>query len=254
MSTMIDGNAVTELERIAQEAQSAGPRTVQIGGAWYTTTPLHEIQPHKSPLANALLVSTLTGLRDYLLANHDGLDKEVTHIHVVNPREVRVSGNLTGHHRQRETVLVAKCDDRLFAAGGLTFGLYYPVEHMNIALAACFVAGYDREAVIATLGTVRADEIAVQKDDGFSQRVVVEGGAGPVNMVIPNPVTLAPFRTFAEIEQPESPFVLRVKKDERSGGVVAALFEADGGAWRNEAALRIRRWLDGELPGITILA
>ena len=54
--------------------------------------------------------------------------------------------------------------------------------------------------------------------------------------------TLAPFRTFSEIEQPESSFVLRVNDRGRVG-----LFEADGGAWRNTAMLRIKEYLDNHL-------
>lgn len=55
-------------------------------------------------------------------------------------------------------------------------------------------------------------------------------------------MTLKPYRTFREMDQPESPFVLRVWKDNE--GVRLAVFEADGGAWkikaRENAAARLR--------------
>jgi len=41
------------------------------------------------------------------------------------------------------------------------------------------------------------------------------------------------------VEQPESPFVFRVKSDERMG-VTLALFEADGKAWEHTAITSIR--------------
>lgn len=62
---------------------------------------------------------------------------------------------------------------------------------------------------------------------------------------MPNPVYLAPYRTFAEIEQPVSKFVFRMES-----GPKAALFEADGGAWKNEAILKIKEYLQKELSGI----
>ena len=55
---------------------------------------------------------------------------------------------------------------------------------------------------------------------------------------VPNPVTLAPYRTFPEIEQVESKFIFRMKE-----GPLAAIFEADGGAWKNEAMKRIKEYL-----------
>ena len=55
-------------------------------------------------------------------------------------------------------------------------------------------------------------------------------------------VRLSPYRTFREIEQPESQFLLRIRTDDR-GNAEVALFEADGGVWRNEARLRIAEYL-----------
>jgi hypothetical protein len=64
---------------------------------------------------------------------------------------------------------------------------------------------------------------------------------------VPNPVRLAPFRTFRDVfEQPESAFVLRVKKTPTLPEV--GLFEADGGEWRLTAIDRVRAWLVGRLP------
>lgn len=47
-------------------------------------------------------------------------------------------------------------------------------------------------------------------------------------------VMLRPFRTFLEVEQPESEFLLRVEPDEGIG-----FFEADGGIWKLEAKKNI---------------
>ena len=62
-------------------------------------------------------------------------------------------------------------------------------------------------------------------------------------------VTLKPFRTFREIEQPESEFILRYQN---RNGIEAALFEGDGGCWKLDAILRIKEWLSDktEIPVI----
>lgn len=68
-----------------------------------------------------------------------------------------------------------------------------------------------------------------------------------IGVVVPNPVTLAPYRTFVEVKQPESKFVFRMRKSEE--GPQAALFEADGGAWKIEAMQRVKEFLEDKLVG-----
>jgi len=64
-----------------------------------------------------------------------------------------------------------------------------------------------------------------------------------------------PFRTFREVLQPASPFVLRVQAGAQGGLPTVGLFEADGGAWRLSAVEGIRGWLAHELPdSIAVLA
>ena len=62
--------------------------------------------------------------------------------------------------------------------------------------------------------------------------------------VFKNPAPLRPLRTFPEVEQPVSPFVVRFKE-----GKKAALFNADGGAWKVAAVKSIGSFLRKELEG-----
>ena len=59
---------------------------------------------------------------------------------------------------------------------------------------------------------------------------------------------LAPMRTFCEITQPVSPFVLRVQE-----GPAVALFEADAGEWRNAAVRGIKDYLTMMLDGLNVV-
>lgn len=54
----------------------------------------------------------------------------------------------------------------------------------------------------------------------------------------------SPLRTFYEVEQPSSPFVLRFSENAK-----VALFEGDGGAWKLEAVENIKKWLRTKLYG-----
>jgi hypothetical protein len=62
---------------------------------------------------------------------------------------------------------------------------------------------------------------------------------------IQNPVWLKPFRTFTEVDQPASPFVVRIRED--CGSIDVALFEADGGSWRNDARYLIKEFLNFQI-------
>ena len=66
--------------------------------------------------------------------------------------------------------------------------------------------------------------------------------------VVPNPVRLKPYRTFLEVEQPESEFIFRMK--DCHGGIGCAFFEADGGAWKIEATQNIKAYLQEELKDL----
>lgn len=91
--------------------------------------------------------------------------------------------------------------------------------------------------------------IASYGDDGITQKATVKTGlASRGDAVIPSPVTLKPYRTFTEVDQPESRFVFRMKEDKYEG-VQCALFEADGGAWKLQAMENIKGYLERELVG-----
>jgi hypothetical protein len=81
----------------------------------------------------------------------------------------------------------------------------------------------------------------------------VKAGVSRVTEIpVPNPVILAPFRTFLEIEQPKSKFVFRMRSGSESPSCM--LVEGDGGAWKMDAMLKIKAWLSEKMPGVTIIA
>lgn len=77
--------------------------------------------------------------------------------------------------------------------------------------------------------------IVSTNDNGVTQTVEARQGVALNALIEIKPrVMLRPFRTFLEVEQPESEFLLRVDPDEGIG-----FFEADGGIWKLEAKKNI---------------
>lgn len=79
--------------------------------------------------------------------------------------------------------------------------------------------------------------------DEISVLTVVENSMEDV--IVPNPVSLRPYRTFSEVKQPESNYVFRIKDSDR--GPAFKLVEADGGLWKNATMRKIKEYLEFEL-------
>jgi hypothetical protein len=105
------------------------------------------------------------------------------------------------------------------------------------------------------VGNIKEENVRQTGDDGVTQTVTAKSGIARVEDVsVPNPVHLAPFRTFREVSQPLSPFVLRMKQGREGGLPTVALFEADGGKWKLDAIQFIRDYLAGKIETVPIIA
>ena len=210
-------------------------------GGQYTPERLVRIT---EPVADAVTVHTLTAIVDYIKENVDSLGKVV--ISVQSPTAVKVMSPLNVD-RKREDYLEAKA----ITPTNIRYDSFMATDQFNIMMQAAFVNhpvdGLDyKNMLLQVTGLVREQAVKEIGDDGVSQAATIKTGVASVGEVkVPNPVYLAPYRTFAEIEQPVSKFVFRMES-----GPKAALFEADGGAWKNEAILKIKEYLQKELSGI----
>ena len=119
-------------------------------------------------------------------------------------------------------------------------------EEAMINLRACFVQGEGTAYLLDLLSSVSEEEGVQQKDNGLTQTVTVKKGISLVERVGVKPrVLLAPYRTFREVEQPASEFLVRVL-----GGSRIMLKEADGGMWQLEAKRRIKAYFDEKLKDL----
>lgn len=238
---MIDSSFV---ESITENSKT---EVLTVNGKEYATQEVFNPPPPREPITAALSASTLTGLVDYCKAF---VPAGLAHvIQVRSYHEVALLTEIKGENRQRENFLTANC-----GAGQFRFGQFMPHAEFMIAIQALFQDYGDRAKVMKVVGTIKDEAARTSNDDGVTQKVTASTGITLSQEVsLPNPVLLKPYRTFLEIEQPPSNFVLRVDYG-KSGLPNVALFEADGGRWKQEAILAIREYLTSKTTGITIIA
>lgn len=214
-------------------------KVLEIDGKKFTTNQVYKVQ---DPVPGTLKVTTLTALVDYIRAEVDPRYGEQRLVHVVSPDKVILHSTLRDD-RERESYIEA----RALLPDNIYFNDFLDTERFNIMLQSSFIDTKDRVLLLKVVGNIKDSAVKQVGDDGVSQVATIKTGVASVNdVVVPNPVILAPYRTFPEIEQPESKFIFRMKS-----GPVAALYEADGGAWRNKAMSRIKKYLEDELKTVS---
>lgn len=186
--------------------------------------------------AETLEINTLTGLVAYVEANLERIDNPLI-LQVANEKTVHLLG-LIEKNGSREKLVSANA-----IIPNFPFGRFIDSEEFIIAFQSKFVPTEDRDILLQVVGNVVEENVKNTGDNGYSQSVEIKDGlASKAEVLVPNPVTLAPYRTFLEVEQPESEFIFRMEK-----GPKGAIFEADGGAWRNQAITNIREYLTEQL-------
>lgn len=216
----------------------AAPTLEEIGGETYSDKPLHRI--NHNPLAEAIEMNTLSSLVRYIKKEIDSMPGKMI-VHVKSPTSVALYSQLD-YDRKREYLVKVNAELPDFR-----FGQFIDHESFCINLQSKFVDTCDRALILKFAGTVEAGSIAEYGDDGITQKATVKTGiASKGDALVPNPAVLTPYRTFLEVEQPESAFIFRMKQDSR-GEVTCALFEADGGAWRIDAMQNIAEYLEESL-------
>ena len=240
----MDHEGILAVERLAQ---AAAGKTVEIGGLVYSTTPLHDPR-RQQPIPATLALSTLSSFVDYAKSKHDlsYRGERGGFVHVVGPTRVRLCTGVFGEFNQR--VDMAQADA---IVPRLTLDSFLDPETFNIMLQAHFVATEGRSTALAIVGNLAAEAVQTVADDGMSQSATMRAGVVRVSTTkIPNPIVLRPFRAFSEVEQVDSPFVLRLRGGGDGKFPACALFESDGGMWRIEATARVKNRLADALDGV----
>ena len=119
-------------------------------------------------------------------------------------------------------------------------------EKAIIELRSRFAPGEGVDYLLDLLSRISKENGVITNDNGVSQTVEARQGVALKTMERLKPrVPLRPFRTFQEVDQPESEFLLRLDDEGNIG-----LFEADGGMWKLTARQTIKAFLEANLADL----
>lgn len=224
------------MERTAIEkiTELAAPNIIEKDGFTYSDKSLKVVQ---QPRVNTMNFRTLRGVVDTLKKEHYNFVSPLV-VNVLSETEVEVYSAINNVDRTREIPYHSEAETI-----HIDFNRKLDYESMMITLKSKFVETPELLELVKLLGTITDENTNQTSDDGFSQTVIVRKGiALKGDQVIRPIIKLKPYRTFNEVDQPESEFLIRL-----SEGGCAALYEADGGAWKLKARENIAEYLRNEL-------
>ena len=247
MSDTLNATAVEAVERLTREAVPV--QRFVIGGVEYADRQLARINTDPE----LVMPVKFLGLEPFAAFLRADLAPGDVLVHVNEPGQVCALTRLINGHL-RATYALAETP---YAQSPMGFRFNAPLslEALQIALLTCFAPGLgDVEALRAFCASVRETEEIGVADDGVSQEVQAKSGIAAVrSTAVRNPWNLAPWRTFPEIAQPTSPFVLRFHKGDGEPPR-AALYETGNAAWLVEGTQLTAEWLRRRLgPEWTVL-
>ncbi|MDD4565524.1 MAG: hypothetical protein PHE79_08660 [Eubacteriales bacterium] len=219
------------IEKIASMAEN---KTHEIDGRTYSEKGLVLIEePRYKP--THVVVKGIDSLVNLIKQEIERLNAPVF-VEVVNYNEIKTYSTYDERF-ERQELYRAVSDVPQFQFGWREY------NEAMIAFRSQFIQGEGTEYVLDLLSKITDENKVSSEDNGLSQTVEVRKGIGlKAKENIKPIVKLTPYRTFLEIEQPESEFLLRLDENGRIG-----LFEADGGMWKLEAKKRIANELNWKL-------
>ncbi len=218
----------------------ARPFTMEADGHQFCSKPLVEVKAEEFA-PTAYEVDTLDALVKLILTEGVTLGRRL-YVRVDSARRVTVATTYNGgelrNPYQRFPLYAAVSD-----VPGVTIGNLMSQERAIVELQSLYGATPDRDYLLDLLSRIDVNEGVSSVDNGVTQEVNVRTGAVLKQATPVRPIVqLQPYRTFLEVEQPVSDFLLRVSKEGEP-----TLFEADGGAWKLEAKRSIAAYLAEKL-------
>jgi hypothetical protein len=234
----------------------APPTIHTVGNLEYTDKKLDLLYP---PGAKAVECSTLQGLVDLFTEDLDAVKPDEVLVHITSPTTVELISKDSDEHGRRRVWAEATYP----GCESFKFGTWHNPENFVISAQQGFqrvkvenddgTFALDLDYMLQIASKITAENSTAHEDDGFAQRVAVKQGIALKAETILKPmVNLAPYRTFAEIDQVLSQFVFRA----RIGGesVQLALFEGDGGRWKLGAVAAIKAWLAPKFGDVPVIS
>lgn len=219
------------VEKIASMAEN---KTYEIGGSTYSDHALTRIEPHIDAPRSISMSSLDSAVK--LIKNEINRLNTKIFVHVENARHIKI---FTTYDKDfsRNYLYSVECDTPMFKEG------FRPQQTALIELRSKFIENEGSQYLLGLLSKITNENSVSSTDNGVTQTVEAKQGIALAAKVAVKPrIELVPFRTFLEVKQPSSEFLLRLSE----GGDIG-LFEADGGMWQLEAKKNIKEYFEEEL-------
>lgn len=227
-------------EAIQEIVKLAGPKTFDIGGEHYASQALCRVDPKKD-FPETITLNGLDSLCKLIRNEATDLfcDDQIL-VQVASYNLVRVYTTLDGEMDRR---YLYKCQAD---TPEVKTDRWLNHEAAVIQLQSMYIPNEDTAYLLSLLSSISKDSKVTTTDNGVTQTVEARKGVALMgNVQIKPRVTLRPFRTFLEVEQPESAFILRLSDNGEIN-----LIGADGGAWRLEAVRNIAAYFETQLKDL----
>lgn len=216
----------------------AAPTTYDINGHTYASEDLRRIDPPKY-MPKAIDVTGLDSICR-LVRNEVKKVGLKTFVQIEAYNKVKV---FTTYDDQYERSYLYRCTAD---TPGVTVNRFNPYENAVIELRSLYIPNEDTDYLLRLLSSISSESKVTSSDNGVTQTVEAKSGIALSQKVAVKPrVSLRPFRTFVEVAQPESEFLLRISGDGKIG-----LYEADGGVWKLEATRNVAGYFEKELKDL----
>ncbi len=212
-------------------------QTFEIHGETYSTEKLHRVAPHVDR-PEAIRICGLNSICKLIREEMDMIGTTLM-VEVTDYETVNVFTTLLDD-LSRDKLYVAKADVPGFSTG------FRNAEEAIIQLRSLFIQNEGSAYLLDLLSRINTEQGVTTSDNGVTQTVTARQGIALSEKVAIKPrVSLQPFRTFLEVAQPESEFLLRLNEQGNVG-----LFEADGGVWKLEAKRNVAAYFERELKDL----
>lgn len=230
-------------DAINRIVELATPFTMETrDGHQFCSANLREVKPEvPSPVRYS--VDTLEALVKLIRTEGVG-QAPLLYVRVDSARRVMVDSTYTG----RDYAVYSRLPlyEAVSDVPSITVNQEMSQEQAVVELQSLYAVTPDRDYLLSLLSHIDVNQGVSSVDNGISQEVSVRTGAVLKEQQTVQPIVhLQPYRTFLEVEQPASDFLLRLSK---SG--YPALHEADGGAWKLEAKRNIAAYLGEQLADL----
>lgn len=216
----------------------AAPTTVEVDGSVYSNQDLVFIQD-KKPMPRCIDLTGLDSICKMVRNEADHIGLQIF-IQVKDYKSVSVFTSLDS---DEDRLYLYKC---VADTPSVTTDRFMRYENAVIELRSLYIPNEGTKYLLQLLSSISNESKVTSSDNGVTQQVEARSGIALNSMVNIEPrVTLQPFRTFIEVEQPASEFLLRINERGEIG-----FFPADGGVWKLEATRNVAGYFENALKDL----